>query len=398
MVNQHKLVRLTFGAILVLLVLTQLVFSACGGGANASTPTPTRTPRPEEPATPLASSTPTVPPPTDTPAASPTPTPDTSILTEFPPDVNPLTGVRVSDPAVLERRPLAVKISNAPAVVRPQAGLSSADLVFEHYAEGGVTRFTAVFLSQGAPKVGSIRSGRLIDLEIPVMTGAMFAYSGSSGGVKQKITDSAFFQEGRVISPDFGVGEPTFFRVPESGKAFEHTLFTSTDALWALTTERGLNTRQELRGLAFRETPPEAGQPARYVQIPYLAGVASAEWTFDPASGLYRRSILDQPHTDALTGQQLTAANVIVVYANHVETDILEDLVGGGHYSIEIQIWGDGPVQIIRDGQVYTGNWARWAPEDLLSFSDPAGNPLPLKPGNSWVQLVPLDFPTVIQP
>jgi len=397
MINQ-KMVRLTFGAILLVLTLTQLVFSACGGSANTVTPTPTRTPRPETPAAPPASSTPTPVPPTDTPAASPTPTPDTSILTEFPPDVNPLTGIQVSDPAVLERRPLAIKISNAPAVVRPQAGLSSADLVFEHYAEGGVTRFTAIFLSQGSPKVGSIRSGRLIDLEIPAMTGAMFAYSGSSGGVKQKITESDFFQEGRVISPDFGVGEPTFFRVPEPGKAFEHTLFTSTDALWTLTAERGLNTRQELRGLAFRETPPDAGQPARYVKVAYLAGVASAEWTFDPALGLYRRSILDQPHTDALTGQQLTAANVIVVYANHVETDILEDLVGGGHYSIEIQIWGDGPVQIFRDGQVYNGRWARRAREDMLSFSDQAGNPLPLKPGNSWFQIVPLDFPTVIQP
>ena len=103
----------------------------------------------------------------------------------------------------------------APAVVRPLSGLSLADLVFEHYAEGGVTRFTAIFLGQEAPKIGSIRSGRLIDLEIPAMTGAMFAYSGSSGGVKEKIIASDFYQEGRVVSPDFGVGEPVFFRVPE---------------------------------------------------------------------------------------------------------------------------------------------------------------------------------------
>ncbi len=398
MLDQHKVVRLGIAAIIAVWALAQLLFSACGKDTSTVTPTPTRTPRLEATA-PLA---PTQPPtriaPTGTAHASATPTADTSIVTDFPPNVNPLTGLRVSDPSALERRPLAIKISNAPAVVRPQAGLSFADLVFEHYAEGGVTRFTAVFLSQDAPKVGSIRSGRLIDLEIPAFTRAMFAYSGSSGGVRQKIIDSDFFQEGRVISPDFGVGEPVFFRVPEPGKAFEHTLFTSTDALWALTTERGLNTRQDLHGLAFGETPPQDGQPARYVEIAYLPGNASAEWSFDPDLGLYRRSILGEPHTDALTGQQLTAANVIIVYANHVETDILEDLVGGGHNSIEIQIWGEGSVQIVRDGQAFSGRWVRWAREDMLSFFDETGNPLPLKPGNSWFQVVPLDFPVVIQP
>jgi hypothetical protein len=397
MLKQHKTVSLTFGAALVLLMLIQLG-SACGGSTNKVTPTPTRTSRPAETSTPVITPAPESIPPTATPQASPTPTADASILTEFPPDVNPLTGLRVSDPTILDRRPLAIKISNAPAVVRPQSGLSMADLVFEHYAEGGVTRFTAIFLGQEAPKVGSIRSGRLIDLEIPAMTGAMFAYSGSSGGVKEKIIASDFYQEGRVVSPDFGVGEPVFVRVPEPGKAFEHTLFTSTDALWALTTERGLNSRQDLHGLAFREAPPAGGQPAGYVEIPYLPGAAAAEWSFDRELGLYRRSILGEPHTDALTGQQLTAANVIIVYANHVETDILEDLVGGGHYSIEIQIWGEGPVQIVRDGQVFNGQWTRRAREDMLTFVDESGDPLPLKPGNSWYQIVPLGFSTIIQP
>ncbi len=308
---------------------------------------------------------------------------------DFPPDVNPLTGEKVEDVRVLERRPLAIKISNSPPIVRPQAGLSFADLVFEHYAEGGVTRFTAVFLGHDAEKVGSIRSGRLIDLEIPAMYKAMFAYSGSSGGVKERIRNADFFPD-RVISPDFGVGAPVFVRIPAEGKAFEHTLFTSTQALWQLTEQRGLNQRQDLRGMVFSESPPAGGQPARYVEIPYAASPAA--WEYDEALGKYRRFTDGQVHTDELTGEQLTAANVIVVYANHVETDILEDMVGGGHYSIEIQIWGEGPVTIFRDGLMFQGVWKRWAREEMLTFWDAQGNPIPLKPGNSWFQLVPLDF------
>jgi hypothetical protein len=398
MLAQHKTASLIFAAVLATLVLIQLVFSACGGSPNPVTPTPTRTPKLQTTSTSLPASSPTFIPSTATLEPSATPTIDDSIITEFPANVNPLTGLTMTDLASLDRRPLAIKVSNSPAVVRPQAGLSFADMVFEHYAEGSVTRFTAVFLSQGASKVGSIRSGRLIDLEIPAMTDAMFAYSGSSGGVKQRIIESDFFQEGRVISPDFGIGEPYFFRVPEPGKAFEHTLFTSTDALWQLTSERGLNTRQDLSGLAFRETPPTGGRPAGLVEVVYLAGIASAEWSYDTDLGLYRRFVLGEPHTDALTGEQLTAANVIIVYANHVETDILEDLVGGGHYSIEIQLWGEGPVEIARDGQIYSGRWARWSREDMLTFTNEANQPLPLKPGNSWYQIVPLNFPTNVQP
>lgn len=396
--SQRKTASCFISVALVSLLISLALLSACGGNKPSATPTPTRTPKVEIPARPTATmmASPTIAA-SPTPVLSPTPTTDSSIMTKFPPDVNPLTGLQVSDPTVLERRPLAIKISNFPPQVRPQAGLGSADLVFEHYAEGGVTRFTAVFLGQDADKVGSIRSGRLIDLEIPAMYKAAFAYSGSSAGVKDRIRNSDFFPD-RVISPDFGVGEPVFRRIPQEGKAFEHTLFASTSALWNLLTERGLNSRQDLHGLAFRQAPPEGGEPASYVEIAYLKGAASAEWTFDANSELYRRTILGTPHADELTGQQITAANVIVVYANHVDTDILEDQVGGGHYSIEIQIWTSGPVQIFRDGKVYNGSWVRQNREDMLSFLDANGDPLPLKPGNSWFQMVPLDFPLIIQP
>src|SRR5216684_927532 len=96
--------------------------------------------------------------PTAGPTASPTlePTPKGAVGPfNFPPNVNPLTGEVVADPAVLQRRPLAVKISNAPPLVRPQAGIGDADLVFEHLTEGRLTRFTAVFWTHTPPRVGS---------------------------------------------------------------------------------------------------------------------------------------------------------------------------------------------------------------------------------------------------
>ena len=54
---------------------------------------------------------------------------------EFDFGINPLTGLMVDDPARLERRPMAIKVTNYPRYVRPQPGLSKADIVFEYYME-----------------------------------------------------------------------------------------------------------------------------------------------------------------------------------------------------------------------------------------------------------------------
>ncbi|MBZ0307222.1 MAG: DUF3048 domain-containing protein, partial [Anaerolineae bacterium] len=150
---------------------------------------------------------PTVPTVSVTPPSSETPVPPTATATPVPlapgaigpdhfaADVNPLTGLVVEDPTVLERRPLVVKISNAPPLVRPQAGIGEADLVFEHYAEGGVTRFSAIFYTHTPTRVGSIRSARLIDYELVPMYQGMLAFSGASLGVDKRIYGSEYVKD-----------------------------------------------------------------------------------------------------------------------------------------------------------------------------------------------------------
>ena len=287
-----------------------------------------------------------------------------------------------------------MKISNFPPIVRPQAGLSYADVVFEHLSEAGLTRLTAIFLCKDVEKVGSIRSARLIDLEIPAMFKAMFAYSGASGGVKQRIMESDFFD--RVISPDFG--HSGFVRIPSEGKAFEHTLFSDTETLWNITEERGLNERQDLSGWVFSEEPPEGGSLATSIEILYTPKYASAEYQYDQERGAYLRSIFGEAHRDELTGEQIAARNVVVLWANHLDTDIVEDSTGPRvYYSIEIQIWGEGQAIVFRDGQAFEGEWVRPQRNDLVRFVDDVGSPIPLKPGNTWIQVVPFGFEIEVQ-
>ena len=304
--------------------------------------------------------------------------------------VNPLTGLPVDDPAALARRPLAIKISNAPDIVRPQAGIAQADLVFEHLTEGNLTRFTALFWSHTPPRVGSVRSARLIDLEIPAMYGALFAYSGASEPIRQRIAALPFAPR---AYEGVSVGPPLYVRDPEI--EVPHNLFTIPAEVWRRAERDGINDPPAgLGGMLFDPAPPAGGDPAERVEIDY--GPDTVRWDYDPAAGRYARSVDGEPHTDANTGQQVTAANVVLIYAHHQpDLSIVEsEWRGSRSFSIEIQIWTLGPATLIRDGQRLDGYWMRWEEDSMLTFwaDEDAAQPLALKPGNTWFQVVPLDF------
>jgi len=389
--------RFWLGVLIVLL-------TACSAAPDTPTVAPTATLRPivRPTVTPIASPTLAA---TATPAAPPTPTPDTRLMTTFAPDVNPLTGEKVSDPSVLDRRPLAIKIGNSTEVgVRPQAGASYADWVFEHETEGGIPRWTAVFYGETPDRVGGTRSCRIIDGEIPAIFKSLLACSGFSGGTREYyIKPADFTQEGRSYSPDFGDWTPIFFRLDNA--IAPHNMFVNPARLWEDATAKGTNTRPDLSGLAFSQQPLKPGTPATELRVNYPAD--KVLWRYDPAAttcgslpGCYLRFSGGAPQTDILNGEQLSAANVLVLYANHVEDGRYLEADYGPFkaFSLQIQLWNSGPAKLVRDGQVFDGTWNRFNRHDMLTFKDTAGNVLPLRPGNTWVELVRLDAVVETQP
>jgi hypothetical protein len=299
---------------------------------------------------------------------------------DLPPGVNPLTG-QPADLAALDLPPLLVKISNAPPLVRPQAGLASADLVYEHYVEGGLTRFSAIYYGQAPARVGSIRSARLIDYELAPMYRAWLVFSGASTGVEDRLNTSDF--RDRLFK---GVlfGLPHFWR--DESIEVPHNLFTNLSALRTLT-QPG---RPILRGLTFSsDAPPGSSEAVTTLDIRYRA--TRVRWDYDAVSGLYRRSADGLGHFDANTLQQVTAANIVVLYADHQLSDIVESQFQDSvSYGFEIRLWFEGDALLFRDGQRYPARWVRPTREDMIGLRTPDGALLNLKPGNTWIQVVRL--------
>jgi hypothetical protein len=145
-----------------------------------------------------------------------------------------------------------------------------------------------------------------------------------------------------------------------------------------------------LTGFRFSKEgdPLPQGAPATYVLVPYPKR-ALVEYRYDAEKHVYTRFVQGEPHTDALNGQQLTAANVIVHYAKYEEAGV-KDVNGAPTFNIIST--GEGRAQIFRDGVMIEAKWIRPTREDFCKYIYLDGSPVSLHVGQTWVEVVPTDY------
>lgn len=385
--------------ILILLILTAaLMLTSCAPKPQYE-PTPTPTPIIGGEVVPVTTPIPGDAAPVDAGAQIAPSGPDT-----YPANVNPLTGLTVSDPAVLNRPPLIVRVSNSPSVVRPQSGLNSADHVWEHVVEGfALTRFSAVFLGELPDYVGSVRSGRPPDFELDPMYEAIYYASGFSSNkndptgpmrMRELMRSAPWFA--RNFAADFGYGDPYAVRLdlgPEVGT--EHTLFAVPAQLWQLAAEKNIPASTTLApGLAFDMAAPAGGIATSEFSINYPGRGPTELWRYDAATGGWLRWTCDEQNAiqefeqqfDKLTNEPINFENVVVVYAQHYETDWIED-EAAQIKAVAVNLTGEGEAVLMRDGMRYEITWRREASDRMIQFFDAAGNVIPFKPGSTWFQV-----------
>lgn len=367
--------RLFVSFSLLMLIAVGLVFTAHTGTAQQETPTfiPTNTPR-GTPAEATASPTATI-------------TPTTIGPREFPDNINPLTGLPYPNEEARHRRTLILKISNFPEVVRPQYGLSFADIVYEYEVEGGVSRFAAFYRSHAPEMVGSIRSARLMDLELVNAYNALLGYSGSNDWIREFILASDW--KWRALSPQIGVNCPSFCRIRWDSRPFEHTLFANTVAIWQEAERRQVNEGMIATGLAFNETPDPGGELANDIEIDWYSDRSLTRWQYHPEDNKYYRWDSGLPHIDAATGEQITTDNVVILEVWHVDRpDVYESEIGG--IALEHQLWGTGGAWVFRDGRWYKGEWFRNRDRGgvYIRYMDEDKTPIMLRPGQTWFEIV----------
>lgn len=350
-------IRQRSSTITLLLAASLLLLSCTPGGGP--TPTPTRTPRPTF---------------TATPAVTPTPTPD--------PNICPLTGEHLGYPSLGQRRPIIVKIGND-SRSWPQSGIYKADIVIEHLAEGGITRFDAIYLCQDFTAIGPVRSARLIDIHLSYMFDAILVHVGASGGVMWILENETNFPR----LNDWR-GDPGFYLA--AGRVRPYSTFTSTATVWQIAAARDWQKPMQVPPLLFGNLPPATPREENsQVTIPYFFNNIVG-WEWNPAEGKYLRTINGDPLFEAATGKQLRATNVLILWAEHKAADppIIED--ENNQLSLEINLWSEGEAVLLRDGNLVSATWSWGGVGTRLNLFDANGDPLPLAIGTTWIQVVPL--------
>jgi hypothetical protein len=293
------------------------------------------------------------------------------------PEPCPLTGLEADDESVLERRVLAVKIENSPEA-RPQMGLAEADVIYEQEAEGGISRFIALYHCRDADRVGPIRSARPVDPDVLSQYGdPLFVHAGSVDAVINDVEDAGI----EMINCNFE--EETCPR--DESREAPHDVFTSTDALRDFGGENG---EPPADVFAFDEEVPEDARRGRTLNLNF-SPVANVFWKYRNNQDLYLRF-----HDETLHRLEdrtpVTAANVVVMLVDR-ETTRIQDSAGNPVPNFDV--FGTGDLLVFRNGRVIEGEWRRESPDDVTELLDRRGEEIALAPGQTWVELFPTDAP-----
>ncbi|HVV66544.1 MAG TPA: DUF3048 domain-containing protein [Candidatus Saccharimonadales bacterium] len=287
-----------------------------------------------------------------------------------------LTGLPV-DPSVNQRTVTAVMVENSPQA-RPQSGLGDAGVVFEAIAEGGVTRFMALYQDTAPNNVGPIRSARPYYVQWSMGFDAGYAHVGGSPDALADI------KAWHVRDLDQFSNGGSYHRI--SSRAAPHNVYTSISALNQLEVQKGYDTSVYKGFVRKKKAVPDKSKPAaaKSINLTLSGPTYNVHYDYNAASNNYGRSVGGAPHVDANTNKQITPAVVIAMVVPYS----LGALDSSGAYYSNYGVVGSGPVYVFQDGGVITGTWAKKSNTDQITFTGADGQPIKLNPGQTWITAV----------
>jgi len=289
--------------------------------------------------------------------------------------VNPLTGEPATDETTLSRPALVVKIDNHPSA-HPQAGINQADIIFEENVEK-LTRFAAVFQSQGSDPVGPIRSGRFQDINLlGSLNKPLFVWSGGNAQVSRAITKSDLVDLSHTIAnKDGGYKRDNDRKAP-------HDLIAETTKLWTLAPDGSGPPPAQFVYRGASDAMPTGVQKVDGVKVS-MDGV-KVQWLWNATNSTFDRFQNDKPHVD-VADVQLNVRNVVVLEVEYTKT-----------YSPTAKTLGGGNVTVFTNGVAMVGTWTR--ADRLLPFTlkDSSGAVIKLTPGRTFVEVARADKSAII--
>ncbi len=299
------------------------------------------------------------------------------------------------DEDVNTNRPLAVMYPiNKEA--QPQYGLSNVAVFYEIMEEGSMSRQMGILENwENLDRIGNIRSIRDYFVYAALEYDPVIVhYGGPELYVKEILSRSDVDNlngVGGVMGPDYG----SFFRVPEGSRS-EHTAFTDGSHVKSGIEKAGFSRehRDKFEGEPhFKFT--NASNPNTLEDYPDavdateidMAGcfpVTKSSLKYDSDKGVYLKTLYGSAQKDALTGEQLSFANIVIQRAYHEVRDDNGYLAYQMHDSTN-----DG--YFITKGKMIHIKWEKTADYAPTTYYDDNGNEVVFNTGRTMIFVIQLE-------
>jgi len=296
--------------------------------------------------------------------------------------LNPLTGLYDLSESAKDARPTAIMVNNIAIAQGVQTGLQDADIVYETYAEGGITRLMAVYKDiSSAGKIGTIRSARYSYVELAGGHDAIYVHAGFDPNYCKPLMTKL-----KTDDFDLNSGSPANYSKRESnGLASEHTLYTSgtqlakgfKDLNWDTKVDSDHSANWQSFNNPANAIAPSEGSANKLIvtmSTSYVSG-----FDYDAQTGMYNKTQNGSAHKDYVTGNQISFKNVLVLFATvtsfadnyHVKTELTS---GTGYY--------------VSQGGYETVKWSKNGTYKSIKLTTSSGGTVNYNAGTSWVCFV----------
>ncbi len=295
----------------------------------------------------------------------------------------PLTGLLVS-PEDAARHPIAVMIDDHIGA-RPQSGFNRAAIVFQAPAEGGIPRYMLVFQDKVPAAVGPIRSARQYYIEWAAEWRAMYVHF---GGSSQALATLRVQGSGGYVWNADGFRWSPEYMWRNHDRPAPHNVYTDGEHLEALAARIKVPDGPLPPAWSFVADDAVSRPIGNTITVTYP--YENVVFRYDATRNAYLRYIQysKKPQVDAADGQVVAPTNVVVIrmhfgplYANDP------------HHRLEAADVGHGDAWISTGGMTIHGSWRKSSVTGALQLFDSSGNPASLQPGQTFVEVLTLDYP-----
>ena len=294
---------------------------------------------------------------------------------------NPLTGLWI-DEKYANKRPISIQIENTYAA-QPQYGTSHADIIYEMYVEGGITRMMCIITEfEDIERLEPIRSNRHYYDRKAVEYDAVHVFWGASDFANHNDLYGPHYPNLEFIDL---IREPGGFR--DDTRYMPHNAYTTGEALLKRINDKNFSRTYHdwyTKAYTFNEEfTPLQGNNAEKIKINFRN---NGPWfEYNKEDQLYYRfqfegSEWEGKQIDAETGEQLAFTNVLIQinpYSN------LAGYEAAGSQDLDWSGSGDG--FFCTGGKVIPVTWKKKKSTTKWYTSD--GSEIKLNPGKTWISV-----------